>query len=191
VVATLKRSGIKTLVDMGCGEGKLVGMLLKDLDFDKVTGVDVSVRALEIARERMNFDRLPEFQQQRVTLMQSALTYRDKRLSGYDAATVIEVIEHLEPDRLEAFSRVIFEYAKPGLVVLTTPNAEYNALFENLPAGKFRHPDHRFEWTRAEFETWANATAARFGYGVTFEPIGHVDERLGAPTQAAIFRRSQ
>ena len=191
VVAALKRHGVKTLVDMGCGEGKLVGMLLKDLDFDKVTGVDVSVRALEIARERLNFDRLPEFQQQRVTLMQSALTYRDKRLAGYDAATVIEVIEHLEPERLEAFSRVIFEYAKPGLIILTTPNAEYNALFENLPAGKFRHPDHRFEWSRAEFETWAHATAERFGYAVAFEPIGHVDERLGAPTQAGIFRRSQ
>ena len=190
VVATLKQRGAKRVVDMGCGEGKLVGMLMKDIVFEKITGCDVSVRALDIARERMNFDRLPEFQQTRVTLMQSALTYRDKRLAGYDAATVIEVIEHLEPERLEAFSRVIFEYAKPSLVVLTTPNAEYNALFDNLPAGKFRHPDHRFEWTRAEFEAWANTTAERFGYTVEFAPIGAFDDTLGTPTQAGLFTRA-
>ncbi len=189
VVATLKQRGARRVVDMGCGEGKLVGLLMKDIAFEKITGCDVSVRALEIARDRMNFDRLPEFQQSRVTLMQSALTYRDKRLAGYDAATVIEVIEHLEPERLDAFARAIFQYAKPGLVVLTTPNAEYNALFENLPAGKFRHPDHRFEWTRAEFEAWANTTADRFGYTVEFAPVGAFDDTLGAPTQAGLFVR--
>jgi len=111
VVSTLKARGTKRVVDMGCGEGKLITMLSKDIEFEQITGCDVSVRALDIARERLNFDRLPEFQQQRITLLQSALTYRDKRLAGFDAATVIEVIEHLEPERLEAFSRVIFEYA--------------------------------------------------------------------------------
>ena len=190
VVATLKARGAKSVVDMGCGEGKLIGLLSKDLDFERITGCDVSMRALEIARERLNFDRLPEFQQKRITLMQSALTYRDRRLAGYDAATVIEVIEHLEPDRLEAFARAIFEDAKPGLVILTTPNAEYNARFENLAAGKFRHPDHRFEWTRAEFETWARTTAERFGYSVEFASIGAIDDTLGAPTQAGIFTRT-
>lgn len=189
VVETLKARGAKRIVDMGCGEGKLITMLSKDVEFEQITGCDVSVRALETARERLNFDRLPEFQQQRITLMQSALTYRDRRLAGYDAATVIEVIEHLEPERLEAFSRVIFEYAKPAMVILTTPNSEYNALFENLPVGKFRHPDHRFEWTRNEFETWANKVAERFGYRVEFGPIGNVDVVLGAPTQAGIFVR--
>jgi len=189
VVATLKARGAKSVVDLGCGEGRLIGLLSKDLDFEKITGCDVSVRALEIARQRLNFDRLPEFQQQRIILMQSALTYRDRRLAGYDAATVIEVIEHLEPDRLDAFARAIFEDAKPGLVILTTPNAEYNALFENLPAGKFRHPDHRFEWTRAEFETWAKTTAERFGYTVEFAAVGALDDALGSPTQAGLFTR--
>ena len=189
VVATLKARGVKRVVDLGCGEGKLITLLSKDIEFEQITGADVSVRALDIARERLNFDRLPEFQQQRITLMQSALTYRDKRLAGFDAATVIEVIEHLEPDRLDAFARVIFQHAKPGLVILTTPNADYNVLFDNLPAGKFRHPDHRFEWTRNEFQSWAQATAERFGYRVDFAPIGPVDPALGAPTQAAIFVR--
>ena len=189
VVATLKARGARSVVDMGCGEGRLIGLLSKDLDFEKITGCDVSMRALEIARERLNFDRLPEFQQQRITLMQSALTYRDRRLAGYDAATVIEVIEHLEPDRLEAFAHAIFEDAKPGLVILTTPNAEYNVRFENLTAGKFRHPDHRFEWTRAEFETWAKTTAECLGYTVEFFSVGVLDDTLGAPTQAGIFTR--
>ncbi len=189
VLATLKQRGATSVVDMGCGEGKLIGMLSKDLDLARITGCDVSVRALEIARARLNFDRLPEFQQQRITLIQSALTYRDRRLEGYDAATVIEVVEHLDAGRLEAFARAIFAYAKPGLVIMTTPNAEYNALFENLPAGALRHPDHRFEWTRNAFETWAQAIAERFGYAVTFAPVGPVDNARGAPTQAGLFTR--
>ncbi|EGF91479.1 methyltransferase domain protein [Asticcacaulis biprosthecium C19] len=190
VLATLKAREVKTVVDMGCGEGRLVGMLSKDLAFEKITGCDVSLRALEIARARLNFDRLPEFQLKRIHLLQTSLTYRDKRLTGYEAATVIEVIEHLEPERLEAFTRSIFKDAAPGLVILTTPNAEYNALFDNLPAGQFRHHDHRFEWTRSEFETWARTTAERFGYAVEFAAIGDVHETLGAPTQAGIFVKS-
>ena len=115
-----------------------------------------------IARERLKLDRLPATQQARLTLMQGALTYRDKRLTGYDAAAVVEVIEHLDPPRLAAFERVLFEFARPGAVVMTTPNAEYNVKFEALPAGSLRHRDHRFEWTRAEFQTWATGVAARF-----------------------------
>ncbi|ESQ77685.1 3' terminal RNA ribose 2'-O-methyltransferase Hen1 [Asticcacaulis sp. AC402] len=190
VLATLKAREVKTVVDMGCGEGRLVGMLSKDLAFEKITGCDVSLRALEIARARLNFDRLPEFQLKRIQLLQTSLVYRDKRLTGYDAATVIEVIEHLEPERLEAFTRTIFKDAAPGLVILTTPNAEYNALFENLPVGQFRHHDHRFEWTRAQFETWANETAARYGYTVEFAGVGYSHDTLGAPTQAGIFVKS-
>lgn len=189
VVTTLKRLGAKSVVDMGCGEGKLIGLLSKDLDFEKITGCDVSVRALDIARDRLNFDRLPEFQQKRIQLLQSALTYRDKRLAGYDAATVIEVVEHLEPERLDAFARAVFEHARPLHAIVTTPNAEYNGLFPNLPVGRFRHPDHRFEWTRTEFEAWANGVAERFGYTVAFETVGTVHETLGAPTQAAIFTK--
>jgi 3' terminal RNA ribose 2'-O-methyltransferase Hen1 len=121
--------------------------------------------------------------------MQGSLTYRDKRLAGYDAATVIEVIEHLDPPRLSAFERVLFEFAKPGAVVMTTPNVEYNVKFEGLPAGKLRHKDHRFEWTRNEFQNWATGVATRFGYSVRFAPIGPEDEVAGPPTQMAVFTR--
>jgi 3' terminal RNA ribose 2'-O-methyltransferase Hen1 len=133
---------------------------------------------------------LPQKQKDRIRLMQGSLTYRDKRLAGYDAATVIEVIEHLDPPRLSAFERVLFEFAKPGAVVMTTPNVEYNVKFEGLPAGKLRHKDHRFEWTRGEFQNWATLASGRFGYSVRFAPVGPEDEVVGAPTQMAVFIRS-
>ena len=149
--------------------------------------MDVSWRALEIATERLKLDRLAPAQRERVRLIQGSLTYRDSRLAGYDAAAVVEVIEHLDPPRLAAFERVVFEFAKPGTVVITTPNAEYNVKWETLPAGRFRHRDHRFEWTRAEFQGWEQAVAARFGYTVRFVPIGPDDPEVGPPTQMGIF----
>src|SRR6266704_1174672 len=130
--------------------------------------MDVSYRALEIAKDRLNLDRLPEMQRRRIQLLHGSLNYRDKRLAGFDAAAVVEVIEHLDPPRLTAFERVLFEFARPGTVVVTTPNVEYNVKFESLPAGQFRHRDHRFEWTRAEFREWATGVAKRFGYSARF-----------------------
>jgi hypothetical protein len=117
------------------------------------------------------------------------LTYRDRRLAGFDGAAVVEVIEHLDPPRLAAFERALFETARPGVVVLTTPNREYNRLFESLQAGSLRHPDHRFEWTRAEFQDWANGVAERFGYSFEIRGIGPKHADLGFPSQMAIFSR--
>jgi len=187
VVAALKNCGAKRVIDLGCGEGKLIRSLLEDRAFDEIVGVDVSHRALEIAHERLKLDRLPARQRERLKLMQGSLTYRDKRLAGFDAATVIEVIEHLDESRLAAFERVLFEFARPAFVVLTTPNVEYNACFETLPAGKLRHKDHRFEWTRAQFSNWVNHIAEQYGYDVRTLPVGPEDAALGAPTQMAIF----
>src|SRR5678816_2292487 len=187
VVAALKSCDAKRVVDLGCGEGKLLRTLLDDRTFDQIVGVDVSHRALEIATERLHLDRLPTRQRERINLIQGSLMYRDKRLSGFDAATVIEVIEHLDQARLTAFQRVLFEFAKPKAIVITTPNVEYNVKFETLPAGKMRHKDHRFEWTRPQFQSWAQAQADQYGYNVRFLPVGVDDELVGAPTQMAIF----
>jgi 3' terminal RNA ribose 2'-O-methyltransferase Hen1 len=187
VLAVLVEHGVTRVVDVGSGEGKLLKALLKERRFTQITGMDVSLRALELAKARLSWDRLPELQRKRLQLLHGSLLYRDKRLAGYEGATAIEVIEHLDPPRLAAFERVLFEWARPGLVVLTTPNAEYNVRFEGLPAGRFRHKDHRFEWTRAEFEAWANGVAVRFGYTVRFAPVGTVDAEVGAPTQMAVF----
>ena len=187
VMAALRSSGARRVVDLGCGEGKLLRELLKDKRFDEILGMDVSVRALEIAAKRLKIDDLPGYQAERIKLIHGSLMYRDKRLAGFDAAAVVEVIEHLDPPRLSAFERVLFQYAKPKTVVLTTPNAEYNIMWETLPAGNFRHPDHRFEWTRQEFQSWATGIGERFGYSVRFAPVGPEDERLGPPTQMGVF----
>jgi 3' terminal RNA ribose 2'-O-methyltransferase Hen1 len=187
VVEVLEQSGAKRVVDLGCGGGGLLRALLKKSQFEEIVGVDVSAIALERAAERLHLDRMTPRQQARLSLVQSGLTYRDARLEGYDAAALVEVIEHLDPPRLDAFAQVVFGCARPRTVVVTTPNREYNGKFENLPEGGLRHGDHRFEWARAEFQSWARQVGERFGYAVTFHPIGDEDEALGAPTQMGVF----
>lgn len=189
VLAALQLSGAHTVLDLGCGEGKLLRELMADQQFEQIVGMDVSVRSLEIAKKRLNMDRLSERQNQRMKLLHGSLIYRDDRLQHFDAAAVVEVVEHLDPPRLSALERVIFEFARPKTVVLTTPNQEYNVKWESLPAGKFRHPDHRFEWTRQEFDQWARRVAEEHGYSVKIVPIGPVDERVGSPTQMGVFER--
>jgi 3' terminal RNA ribose 2'-O-methyltransferase Hen1 len=191
VAAALRASGALRVVDLGCGEGRLLRMLLEDRQFEEILGMDVAVRSLERARDRLRLDSLPPKQRERIRLIHGSLTYRDARLAGFDAAAVVEVIEHLDPPRLQAFERVLFEFARPATVVLTTPNREYNPTWETLAAGAFRHKDHRFEWTRAEFQSWATAVAERFGYTVRFLPVGPEDPALGAPTQMGVFSRGE
>ena len=190
VVAALKSAAAKRVLDLGCGEGNLLRALLEDRSFEQIVGVDVSHRALQIANERLRLERLPNRLRERIQLLHGSLTYRDKRLSGFDAATVVEVIEHLDQPRLAAFERVLFEFAKPGTVVGTTPNVEYNVKFERLPAGQFRHKDHRFEWTRSEFAQWCEGIGERFGYSVRFLAVGAEDAVVGAPTQMGIFEKA-
>jgi len=190
VVAALRSVNAKRVLDLGCGEGKLLRVLLDDRSFEEIVGVDVSHRALRIAHERLRVERLPARQRERIKLMQGSLMYRDQRLAGFDAAAVVEVIEHLDQPRLAAFERVLFEFAKPSAVVLTTPNVEYNPRFESLPAGMFRHKDHRFEWTRAQFGQWAQKIGERYGYAVRFLSVGTEDAEVGAPTQMAVFERN-
>ncbi len=187
VLAVLRGAGATRVIDLGCGEGKLLRTLLTNTDCEQIAGMDVSSRALALAKRRLRIDRLPAGQRARITLFQGALTYRDQRLTGYDAACALEVIEHLEPSRRCAFERVLFEFARPSTVVITTPNAEYNVRFENLAAGQLRHGDHRFEWTREEFSRWAKRVADRSGYEFRLLPIGPVDPAVGAPTQMAVF----
>jgi len=191
VVASLRANGAKRVLDLGCGEGRLIRELLKDKQFEEVVGLDVSIRTLEVAQRRLKVERLPTMQANRLKLIHGSLMYRDRRLEGFDAAAVVEVVEHLDLPRLSAFERVLFEFAKPRTVVLTTPNREFNVTWETLPAGKFRHPDHRFEWSRQEFQDWAQTLGERFGYGVKFLPVGVEHPDHGPPTQMAVFERKE
>ena len=189
VVGALRDADAVTVLDLGCGEGRLIKALLPVRQFQRIVGVDAAVRTLEIAVRRLKLARLPAAEQDRVELLHGALTYRDRRLQGFDAAAVVEVIEHLPPARLRAFEQALFRFARPKTVVVTTPNREYNVLFPALEAGRLRHPDHRFEWTRAEFADWAGRVAEAWGYAVAFHTVGEVHAEHGAPTQMAVFQR--
>ncbi|HEY2079211.1 MAG TPA: 3' terminal RNA ribose 2'-O-methyltransferase Hen1 [Streptosporangiaceae bacterium] len=189
VVAAIAASGAARVLDLGCGSGKLIAALLKLGQIQQVTGMDVSHHALEAAARWLHLDQLSPRARARVELLHGSLTYTDDRLRGYDAAAVVEVIEHLDPPRLGAFELSLFGFARPAMIVVTTPNAEYNVLFDGLPAGTFRHADHRFEWTRAQFGDWAAAVASRHGYDVTLAGVGPEDPAAGCPSQLAVFRR--
>lgn len=189
VLAVLRSAGARRVVDLGCGEGQLLGHLRRDNSFTEIVGIDASHRALERASSRLYLDSVPEHQRDRIRLLHSGLTYRDRRLEGFDAATAVEVIEHLDQTRLDAFEQSVFSHARPTVVIVTTPNVEYNVRFETLPAGDLRHRDHRFEWTRAEFAAWADGVAQRHSYLVAYQPIGDDDPEVGPPTQMAVFSR--
>jgi len=189
ILGVLAELGAMRVVDLGCGEGRLLGQMLTDGRFSSVLGMDVSMRVLERAASRLHLDSMAPKMRERIELVQGSLTYRDRRLEGWDAAVASEVIEHLDADRLGAFARTIFADARPAAVVLTTPNAEYNSLFPSLAAGAFRHPDHRFEWTREQLAAWSSSICDAYGYSVAFRAVGDEDPSLGAPSQMAVFTR--
>jgi 3' terminal RNA ribose 2'-O-methyltransferase Hen1 len=187
VVTALEESGARSVVDLGCGSGQLISALLAKPAFTKVTGVDVSARALALAARRLKLDRMPDARRSRLELFQGSLTYTDARFAGYDAAVLMEVVEHVDPPRLPALEQVVFGTARPGTVIVTTPNRDYNVRYEFLDG--HRHPDHRFEWTRAEFAAWSAEVAAAYGYRVTHRPVGDDDPEAGPPTQMAVFTK--
>lgn len=183
-------SGATSVIDLGCGECRLTSLLLGEPQVKKVTACDVSVSVLEKAAQRLRLERMQPYRKNKLTLMQASLTYRDERFGGYDCACVIEVIEHIEPMRLPAFERSVFEFAAPRTVILTTPNREYNANYEHMQDNSLRHGDHRFEWTRAEFAEWTEHVCEKFGYACEISGIGDADEALGSPTQMGVFTKN-
>ncbi|MDE6276065.1 MAG: methyltransferase, partial [Clostridia bacterium] len=183
-------SGASSVIDLGCGECRLTAMLLNESQIKKVTACDVAVSELEKAAKRLNLDRMATYKKNKLTLMQASLTYRDKRFEGYDCACAIEVIEHIEPTRISAFERSIFEFACPRTVIITTPNKEYNVNYEKMNENDLRHGDHRFEWTREQFKQWTQSVCDKFGYSCKISEIGEIDGQVGAPTQMGVFTKN-
>ncbi len=191
VLQALRDTGAHRVVDLGCGSGSLLHELLRDNTFTEVVGTDVSAGALALAERRLRLDTMSDRNRARLTLLQTSATYRDARLAAYDAIVLMEVIEHVDAERLPALVRAVFVHARPGCVVVTTPNVEYNVRYEGLGHSDLRHPDHRFEWSRAQFQSWAQSVAAEHGYTVEFRPVGDSDPEVGPPTQLGLFVRDQ
>lgn len=189
VHAALIEVDARSVIDLGCGPGQLLDRLVKDARFTRIVGSDVSARSLQYAARRLHVDRMHERQASRIELFQGALTYEDERYAGFDAAVLMEVIEHVDPERHPALERVVFASARPRTVLVTTPNRDYNVLYEDLVG--LRHPDHRFEWTRAEFVAWCERVASAYGYTVELRGIGDLDDIHGQPTQLAVFTRAE
>jgi 3' terminal RNA ribose 2'-O-methyltransferase Hen1 len=189
VMEAIRVASAASLLDLGCGEGRLLTLALKERSLKRILGMDVSSYALSHARRYLHLDDMPPAQRQRIDVIQGSLLYRDKRLEGFDVAALVEVVEHLDPPRLGAMERVVFAHARPRRVIVTTPNREYNVHWEALGAEKLRHRDHRFEWTRVECQAWAERVAKAYGYSAEWREIGPADETLGAPSQMVIFDR--
>jgi 3' terminal RNA ribose 2'-O-methyltransferase Hen1 len=190
VHAVLTEVGACTVADVGCGSGALLAHLVADPAFTRLIGTDVASSDLERAARRLGLRDASDRVRERIRLLQSSATYEDPRIAGLDAIVLMEVIEHVDPDRHAALEASVFGSASPASVVVTTPNAEHNALYPGLAAGALRHPDHRFEWTRAEFAAWAARVADRFGYLVEIRPVGDADPVHGSPAQLALFRKA-
>lgn len=177
---------VESVLDLGCGSGLLLARLIQEAQFTRIAGVDTSLRALTLAADSLRLEL--GVQDGRLTLIQGSFTEPDEQLSGFDAAALVETIEHIDPRQLSMVERTVFRHYRPRIVLISTPNRDYNALFDR-PSKTLRHREHRFEWSRAKFSGWATGVANRNGYHVLFEGIGDPDPSFGSPTQMAEFTR--
>jgi 3' terminal RNA ribose 2'-O-methyltransferase Hen1 len=186
VLAALREAGATAVLDLGCGDGALILRLAREPAVQRVFGIDLSEAAVAAARRRLRGQ--PAGIAGKVTLTQGCMMDPAAVFAGFDAAALVETIEHLPPDRLSALERTVFLRARPAIVIVTTPNAEFNALL-GVPSHRMRHPGHRFEWDRATFRSWCRGVGARTAYAVAFEDVAGRHPTLGGPTQMAVFRR--
>lgn len=186
ITNVLRQFKCKRVIDIGCGDGKLIKSLLSIPFFTQIVGMDVSSVELGRAKKKINYSELPEIQLERVKFFQGSLLYKDTRLLGYDALCLIEVLEHIEPDRLKMVENRIFKEINSSLVIVTTPNKEFNVKYE-MKQNEFRHQDHRFEWDRDTFFQWCKKLSHTYDYQVNVSGVGQCDSKLGSPTQMAVF----
>jgi len=165
----------------------LLSRLREHAQFTRLVGIDIDVRALGDARALLGLDLLRSDDRVQVSL--DSFESVDWDMPAIDAAVMLETIEHIDPGRLPRVAHAVFGRLHPDLLLLTTPNREYNPL-HGLAANQRRHPGHRFEWTRTQFRSWCSSAARRYGYVVRFEDVGPPDPQRGSSTQMASFRSS-
>ncbi|XP_076258447.1 hen1 methyltransferase isoform X2 [Rhynchophorus ferrugineus] len=188
------RKNLKKLVDFGCAEFGLF-IFLKDLNLNEIMFVDINENLLDenICRvQPLLGDHLKRrYSPLEVTVFKGSVSDPDYRLHKTDVVTAIELIEHLYPDTLDAFCYNIFSYIQAKLIIITTPNADFNVVFKKV--NMFRHPDHKFEWTRNQFKDWCQNITERFqDYRVEINGIGEYFEEtkmFGCCSQMALFIR--
>lgn len=186
VHAAVMKSGAESVLDLGCGEGHLLARLAEEPRIQRIVGIDLSHQALERLRGRVRV--MPREKRARIELVHGSLAEAGLAFRNFDAAILVETVEHVAPEHLSSIERSVFGTMCPGLVVITTPNAEFNALL-GVPRHRFRHHDHRFEWDRAMFGRWVRGVAARNGYDVARHDIAGRHAVLGGASQMAVFTR--
>ena len=187
VLDALRARGAARILDLGCGDGPLLLALAGDSYFTQITGLDISRKALEACAQ--NLAQANIALEQRVSLLNESFADANPKFQGYDAAVLLETIEHIPPDRLSKVERAVFSGFRPGVVLITTPNRECNEIL-GVPSHRLRHPGHEFEWDRAKFQAWAQGVAARSGYHAAFMGLGPAHPVLGSPNQMALFTRT-
>ncbi|XP_058100049.1 small RNA 2'-O-methyltransferase isoform X2 [Magnolia sinica] len=213
-VRLINESHATTLVDFGCGSGSLLDSLLEHpTALEKIVGVDISwkslCRAAKILHSKLSMDSDPKVQSKRISsaiLYDGSITDFDARLFGFDIGTCLEVIEHMEEDQASLFGDVVLSSFCPQILIVSTPNYEYNPILQrgtspnkeddleektqSLPF-KFRNHDHKFEWTREQFNSWASNLASRYNYSVEFDGVGgSPGVEPGFASQIAVFRKN-
>ncbi len=187
VVRTLLASGATSVLDLGCGPGELLLRLREHPQFVRLLGIDMDGRILADARAALGLNWLQP--DARLAVRLGSFEEVDAELTGFDAAVMLETIEHIAPGHLPRVERAVFAGMHPRLLLVTTPNQEYN-LLHGMVAGHKRHPGHYFEWTRVQFQHWAGGVAQRHGYRVSFSDLGPADPVRGSSTQMAKFETS-
>lgn len=184
VQTVVRQSGAARVLDLGCGDGDLFVRLVEDPRYKELVGVDICRISLDRLRRRLAMDNCPT---RRIELREASMTAPSADLEGFDCAILVETIEHLDPGQLSKLERALFHRMRPGMAVITTPNADFNPLL-GVPPHRRRHPGHCFEWGREKFRRWCGRAADAAGYAVTIQDIAGHHPDLGGASQMAVFR---
>lgn len=183
----LRESGARRVLDLGCGDGDLFMRLVTRDGLEELVGIDLCRVSLDRLRAKLA---TCDVRVSRIDLREASMTEPAADLAGFDCAMLVETIEHIDPDQLSKLERALFYRMRPQTIVITTPNSEFNPLL-GVPAHRMRHPDHRFEWNRAQFRRWCTRASKTAGYEADFHDIAGQHPTLGGASQMAVFRRGQ